>query len=183
MTTSNQQRYPGRSDEPRRRDARAGPAGGRCGHDQPCPDDLPSRTSAPRPFMSRPSTPSSSRTADPSRASAPPRSAPIRPRSGRCRRRCRGKESTAGQSPRRPRSLPEPPTLNSSQTGELAIEVVGLTGLPLTTPVNFSVTPVAVGSETIYPGTAIPSGLNTGNDGCGIVTDLSTDPAGPTASR
>jgi len=61
--------------------------------------------------------------------------------------------------------------------GELAIEVVGLTGTPLTTPVNFSVTPVAVGGgETVYPGAPIPSGLNTGNDGCGIVTDLSTDP-------
>lgn len=67
--------------------------------------------------------------------------------------------------------------------GEIAVPVVGVTSQPLTTPLNFTVTPqyIGTGSAPAYPtptGETNPSGtvFNTGTQGCGVVTGLSTSP-------
>jgi Tfp pilus assembly protein PilE len=65
--------------------------------------------------------------------------------------------------------------------GEIAVPVNGTGGIPLTTPLNFTVTPQYTGSGTApsYPtpnGQTNPAGtiFNTGSYGCGVVTGLST---------
>ena len=64
--------------------------------------------------------------------------------------------------------------------GEIAVAVNGTTGLPLTSPINFTITPQYIpdpSSPPPYPtptGGTNPSGtvFNTGTDGCGVVTGL-----------
>ena len=69
-------------------------------------------------------------------------------------------------------------TAQDLSNGELAVGVVGAAGQPLTTPVNFTVTPVGTGAYSPPLGQVSPAGtsFNTGTNGCGIVTGLSTTP-------
>ncbi|MGA2211011.1 MAG: hypothetical protein ABSH30_15400 [Acidimicrobiales bacterium] len=66
--------------------------------------------------------------------------------------------------------------------GEIAVPVTGANGLPIATPVNFTVTPNYIpGGAAAYPtpsGQTDPAGItfNTGANGCGVVTGLSPSP-------
>ncbi|MGC9961499.1 MAG: hypothetical protein ABSE47_06300 [Acidimicrobiales bacterium] len=68
--------------------------------------------------------------------------------------------------------------------GEIAVSVTGTNFLPLTTPMNFTVTPNYISNPSSPPAYPTPTGetdpagatFNTGNDGCGVVTGLSTSP-------
>jgi len=73
-------------------------------------------------------------------------------------------------------------TAQDLANAELAVGIEGANGLPLTTPLNFTVTPVATGPPNgpyVPPsGDTSPVGqtppFNTGANGCGVVTGLST---------